>query len=165
MDFNRAYNRTDFVNFVRTEFLPEDYFENIKTETPDGVFKYSHTVTKIGECKSLELDVFEIKHTSSNDARVSLSKESFRILSQCSWNERALIAFVPEDNPANYRISLVCIDRKWEGDRKTKEYSNPRRYSYFLGEGIGTHTPDKYLKASGRVTDFKDLQKIGRAHV
>ena len=158
MDFNRAYNRTDFVNFVRTEFLPEDYFENIKTETPDGVFKYSHTVTKIGECKSLELDVFEIKHTSSNDARVSLSKESFRILSQCSWNERALIAFVPEDNPANYRISLVCIDRKWEGDRKTKEYSNPRRYSYFLGEGIGTHTPDKYLKASGRVTDFKDLQ-------
>ncbi len=158
MDFNRAYNRTDFVNFVRTEFLPEDYLENIKTETPDGVFKYSHTVTKIGECKSLELDVFEIKHTSSNDARVSLSKESFRILSQCSWNERALIAFVPEDNPANYRISLVCIDRKWEGDRKTKEYSNPRRYSYFLGEGIGTHTPDKYLKASGRVTDFKDLQ-------
>ena len=158
MEFNKAYNRKDFVNFVRTEFLPEDYLEDIKVQTIDGTLKYSKTITKIGDCKSLALDVFEIKHSSSNDARVSLSKESFRILSQCSWNDRALIAFVPEDNPANYRISLVCIERKWDGDKKTKEFSNPRRYSYYLGEGIGTHTPDKYLKASGRVTDFKDLQ-------
>ena len=158
MEFNKAYNREDFVNFVRTEFLPEDYLEDIKGQTFDGTLKYSKTITKIGDCKSLALDVFEIKHSSNNDARVSLSKESFRILSQCSWNDRALIAFVPKDNPANYRISLVCIDRKWDGDKKTKEFSNPRRYSYYLGEGIGTHTPDKYLKASGRVTDFKDLQ-------
>lgn len=158
MDFNKAYNRADFINFVRTEFLPEDYLENVETKAPDGVFKYSSTITKIGECKSLELDVFEIKHTSTNDARVSLSKESFRILSQCSWYERALIAFVPEDNPANFRISLVCIDRKWDGDRKSKEYSNPRRYSYFLGEGIGTHTPNRYLKSAGRVTDVDDLK-------
>ena len=158
MEFNKAYNRTDFVNFVRTEFLPEDYLENIQLQNPEGVFNYSKTVTKIGECPSLALDVYEVKHNSYHDARVSLSRESFRILNQCSWNERALIAFVPKDNPSNYRISLVCIDRKWEGEKKTKEFSNPRRFSYFLGEGIGTHTPDKYLKSNGRVTDFKDLQ-------
>ncbi|MCD8291253.1 MAG: BREX-1 system adenine-specific DNA-methyltransferase PglX, partial [Prevotella sp.] len=36
-------------------------------------------------------------------------------------------------------------------------YSNPRRYSYRLGNGIATHTPDQYLNAKGRVANDKDL--------
>lgn len=39
-----------------------------------------------------------------------------------------------------------------------RKYSNPRRYSYLLGEGIGGYTPNKYLaKGKIRENDEKDL--------
>ena len=40
----------------------------------------------------------------------------------------------------------------------TRNYSNPRRYSYFLGKGIAYYTPNKYLNEKGRVVDSDDLR-------
>ena len=72
--------------------------------------------------------------------------------------------FVPENNDANYRFSLITIDLDMTEEGKTlKRYSNPRRYSYYLGEGIAWYTPNKYLNEAGRVKDEKDL--IGRFSV
>lgn len=42
--------------------------------------------------------------------------------------------------------------------RVIRNYSNPRRYSYFLGEGIACYTPNKYLNEKGRVVNPEDLQ-------
>lgn len=158
MEFNKAYNRQEFVKFLH-HFLPDDLTYE---ETP-VVFRtkmtYSTQAVKLGSSASLDLVVYEIKHTSKNDARVSLSKEAFRMLAD-EMEDRALVIFVPEDNNANYRFSLIeiTLDADDNSARVTRSYSNPRRYSYFLGEGIAYYTPNKYLNEKGRVVNPEDLR-------
>jgi len=104
------------------------------------------------------MNVYEVNHRSENDPRISLSRDSFRLLAHYGI-KRALILFISE-NSLNYRLSLVTIDLKWEeGMRVKREYSNPRRYSFFLGPETKTHTPETYLIKKGRVKDFDDLKE------
>jgi hypothetical protein len=104
------------------------------------------------------MNIYEITHQSENDPRISLSRNSFRLLAHYGI-KRALILFISQ-NSSNYRLSLVTIDLKWEeGKRVQKEYSNPRRYSFFLGPETKTHTPETYLIKKGRVKDFDDLKE------
>lgn len=138
-------------------FLPEDFTEKIEEVHFEHKATYIRQVTRLGRCQSLDLLVYEMRHNSVNDARVGLSKEAFRFLAN-EWEGRALVLFVPENNDANYRFSLITIDLDMTEEGKTlKRYSNPRRYSYYLGEGIAWYTPNKYLNAEGRVKDEKDL--------
>lgn len=138
-------------------FLPEDFTEKIEEVHIDHKTTYIRQVTRLGRCQSLDLLVYEMRHNSVNDARVGLSKEAFRFLAN-EWEGRALVLFVPENNDANYRFSLITIDLDITEEGKTlKRYSNPRRYSYYLGEGIAWYTPNKYLNEAGRVKDEKDL--------
>lgn len=109
MQFNQVYNRTHFVSFLQNDFLPEDFQV---TETPITLHtqtRYTVNVTKLGVCDSLDLVVYEIRHQSKNDARVGLSKEAFRVLAD-EWQDKALVVFVPEGAPNNYRFSLITID-------------------------------------------------------
>ncbi len=159
MEFNKAYNRNELVKFLRTSFLPEDF---IQEETPlanPKQFQYTQQVTRMGECKSLELVVFEVLHSSVSDARVGLTKEAFRMLAD-EFCERALVFFVPQDDNSNYRFSLIEITlEQKEGSAKVQRtFSNPHRYSYYLGEGISYHTPNKYLNEAGRVVSIEDLR-------
>ena len=145
MEFNKAYNRQEFVKFLH-DFLPNDLTYD---ETPVEFrtkMTYSKQAVKLGSSASLDLVVYEVKHTSKHDARVSLSKEAFRMLAD-EMEDRALVVFVPDDNNDNYRFSLIEITLAAKDDsaRVTRSYSNPRRYSYFLGEGIAYYTPNKYL--------------------
>lgn len=103
MQFNQVYNRTHFVSFLQNDFLPEDFQV---TETPITLHtqtRYTVNVTKLGVCDSLDLVVYEIRHQSKNDARVGLSKEAFRVLAD-EWQDKALVVFVPEGAPNNYRF-------------------------------------------------------------
>lgn len=159
MEFNKAYNRNELVKFLRTSFLPEDF---IQEETPlanPKQFQYTQQVTRLGECNSLELVVFEVLHSSVSDARVGLTKEAFRMLAD-EFCERALVFFVPQDDNSNYRFSLIEITlEQKEGTAKVQRtFSNPHRYSYYLGEGISYHTPNKYLNEAGRVVSIEDLR-------
>ena len=156
MEFNKRYNRNEFVNFLQHKFLPEDFIAETTVIDIERQTKYIRSVTKLGSSELLDLVVYEIHHTSTHDARVGLSKEAFRFLAD-EWESKALVLFVPEGNDANYRFSLITIDlNETEDGKLQKIYSNPRRYSYYLGEGIAYYTPNKYLNA-GRVTDEKDL--------
>ena len=139
MEFNRTYNRQEFVNFLQHSFLPEDFISATTPVEFRTKMKYTTQAVKLGSSASLDLVVYEVKHNSKNDARVSLSKEAFRLL--------ALVVFVPEDNSDNYRFSLIeiTLEAKEDSARITRNYSNPRRYSYFLGKGIAYYTPNKYL--------------------
>ena len=159
MEFNKAYNRNELVKFLRTTFLPEDFIQEETTLTNPKQFQYTQQVTRLGECKSLELVVFEVLHSSVSDARVGLTKEAFRMLAD-EFCERALVFFVPQDDNSNYRFSLIEITlEQKEGSAKVQRtFSNPHRYSYFLGEGISYHTPNKYLNAAGRVVSIEDLR-------
>jgi len=159
MEFNKAYNRNELVKFLRTAFLPEDFIQEETTLANPKQFQYTQQVTRLGECKSLELVVFEVLHSSVSDARVGLTKEAFRMLAD-EFCERALVFFVPQDDNSNYRFSLIEITlEQKEGSAKVQRtFSNPHRYSYYLGEGISYHTPNKYLNAAGRVVSIEDLR-------
>jgi hypothetical protein len=157
MDFRAIYKRNDYINFFRTYLLPEDFDD--QSEDVSLGFKPQHIskVIKIGEVPSLELNIYEVTHPAENDPRVSLSRDAFRLLAQYGV-KRALIVFNSETS-SNFRLSLVTIDLKWEeGKRVQKEYSNPRRYSFFLGPETKTHTPEEYLIKQARVKDFDDLK-------
>ena len=158
MQFNKAYNRQEFVSFLRNSFLPEDFQSTETSVTLRRQTKFTASVTKLGSCASLDLVVYEVRHRSRNDARVGLSKEAFRILAD-EWEDRALVIFVPEESTDNYRFSLITVDLDIsESGKLNKRYSNPRRYSYYLGAGIATHTPDQFLLHKGRVIDGEDLK-------
>ena len=157
MEFNKKYNRLEFVDFLKNKFLPEDFIAETTSVDIERQTKYIRSVTKLGSSELLDLVVYEIRHGSTHDARVGLSKEAFRFLAD-EWESKALVLFVPESNDSNYRFSLITIDlSETEEGKLQKIYSNPRRYSYYLGEGIAYYTPNKYLNTLGRVTDDKDL--------
>ena len=158
MEFNKAYNRQDFVKFLQNSFLPNDYIPSEEEVLFRTQMKYSTEAVKLGTCESLDLVVYEVKHSSKNDARVSLSKEAFRMLAD-EAKDRALVVFVPEDCNSNYRFSFIeiTLDIKEDSSKVSYNYSNPRRYSYFLGEGIAYYTPNKYLNEKGRVVSKEDL--------
>ncbi len=156
INFKQTYNRADFLHFLETDFLPEDFL--IEEEPINFESNYTRNVIRLGECKSLELDVFEVQHTSTHDARVGLSKEAFRLIYNRSTKNKALVVFVPINNPETFRFSLVAIEVELDEHKVRKSFSNPRRYSYLLGEEAKVHTPTKYLSLKGRVKDAKDLQ-------
>ena len=138
--------------------MPEDFGEYDEKIGIDFQPKFIQKIVKIGEVRSLEMNLYEVNHRSENDPRISLSRDSFRLLAHYGI-KRALILFISQ-NSLNYRLSLVTIDLKWEeGKRVQKEYSNPRRYSFFLGPETKTHTPETYLIKKGRVKDFDDLKE------
>lgn len=159
MQFNQPYNRNEFFNFLRTSFLPEDFTQE-ETQVDNPVkFQYTQQVTRLGECESLGLVVYEVRHSSMHDARVGLTKEAFRLLADV-FCERALIFFVPQDDESNYRFSLIeiTLEQKADSAKVGRKYSNPHRYSYYLGKGIAYYTPNKYLNEAGRVVNIDDLR-------
>ena len=159
MEFNKAYNQQEFVNFLQNSFLPDDFIPGEAPVEFRTKMNYTLQAVKLGSSESLDLVVYEVRHNSKNDARVSLSKEAFRLLAD-EMEDRALVIFVPQDNSDNYRFSLIeiTLDAKNDSSRVARNYSNPRRYSYFLGEGIAYYTPNKYLNAKGRVVNSDDLR-------
>jgi len=157
IDFKQVYNSKQFLTFLEKDFLPEDF----RTESEELAYsaKYTQQATRIGVCPSLNLDVIEIIHNSNHDARVGLSKEAFRLLLERSKYNRAIVLFIPKDNPKTYRFSLVSIDIVLDEHKVRRSYSNPRRYSFLLGEEAKVHTPTQYLINKGRVKDWEDLKK------
>ena len=159
MNFREQYSRKYFVDFFKDSLLPEDFTpgaEKVRLHFESDILKEA---TLLGQCDSLELKVYEVKHDSENDPRVTLSRETFRMMRHYNV-KRALVLFT-SDKSKNYRLSLATIDFKLDGSKVSKEYSNPRRYSFFLGPDSKIHTPEQYLVKKGRVkdNDFDDLLK------
>lgn len=159
MKFNKTYNRQEFMNFLQNSFLPDDFVPADEQVVFSTQTKYSTEAVKLGRSETLDLVVYEIKHTSKNDARVGLSKEAFRMLAD-EMEDRALVIFVPNDNHDNYRFSFIeiSLEIKEGASRVVHNYSNPRRYSYLLGKDIAYYTPNKYLNEKGRVVNDEDLR-------
>ena len=136
VDFKASYSRANALEFL-DKFLPDDFQKFDEEIKVDFKSQFIQSIIKIGEVSSLEdTHIYEITHESENDPRVSLSKDSFRLLA--NFNVRkALILFVSKSSP-NYRLSLVTVDLKWEsGARVKREYSNPRRSSFFSAQMQG----------------------------
>ena len=70
MEFNKAYNRSELVKFLHVNFLPEDNIMAEESVALPKQFQYTRQVTRLGNCDSLGLVVYEVRHSSVNDARV-----------------------------------------------------------------------------------------------
>ena len=101
IDFAKQYNRASWLEFLEDSFLPDDFRTEEKGIAYSG--GYTREVTRLGECPSLQLTVFEIKHSSVNDARIGLSKEAFKLVHDFTKYSRALILFVPQNTVDFYR--------------------------------------------------------------
>ncbi|WP_372949101.1 Eco57I restriction-modification methylase domain-containing protein [Mariniphaga sp.] len=155
IDFSLPYSKPDFNSFLEG-FLPEDYSNQEEEINIPFQSKYFEQATYLGESKKLNLSVYEVRHTSEHDARVGLTREMFRLMAAFG-KRRSLVVLVPQSGNT-YRFSLVTIDLKLdENDNPIREYSNPKRYSFILGEDAKLHTPQRFLISQGRVTDFDDL--------
>ena len=166
INFNKPYDRTDFIHFLEHNFLPDDFQVRESSVTfSDFSVRYATAATCLGVCPSLDLEVYEISHSSSHDARVGTAQDAFQLLLHRSYKNRALVVFVPEGSK-QYRFSLLQIEalQNDQSARITRSYSNPRRYSFLLGEGAHIKTPEQFLIAKGRLilkdgSYFNDLQE------
>ena len=149
---NKAYDRDSFVEFLSDKFLPEDFRpkRNVEEIELTGSQNFAKHAYRLGECRSLGLEVFEIHHSSLNDARVGIAKDAFRLLLHHSFCNRALIAFVPEGSK-QWRFSLLQADVKLDENKVRRDYSNPRRFSFLLGEGTTVKTPTQFLIEKERI--------------
>ncbi|MGD0576996.1 MAG: restriction endonuclease subunit M, partial [Candidatus Staskawiczbacteria bacterium] len=155
MDFKEKYNRENFIKFLEKDFLPDDFEVQAEELSIESKNQFVNKITLLGKSDSLDLKVYEIEHTSEHDPRISLLKETFKIMANYG-TKRALCFFVSPKSE-NYRFSLITIELKLEGKKVTKEYSNPRRYSFYLGSDAKVNTPNRFLIKRGRVADFDDL--------
>jgi hypothetical protein len=158
MNFKKPYNRDDYLKFFQNEFLPSDFLiKNEKIDIYSFKPKYIQEAVLLGEDNGLEsLKIYEIKHKEELDIRyrVGLTKEACRIMASYG-NSKALCIFYSSESK-NYRLSLITIDVELDDKKIIKKFSNPKRYSFYLGEDAKTHTPEQFLNK--KITDFDDLK-------
>ena len=160
IDFNKPYNRDTFLPFLQ-KFLPHAFRILDQDITPDLTFKpsYIKKINNIGFVDELDLPVYEIYHDSEYDPRVGLSRDSFRIISNFGYSS-ALCNFISKTSD-NYRFSFInIIPEETEKDGKIiKKYSNPRRYSFYLGPDAQIHTPTRFLINNIPIKNINELKE------
>lgn len=156
MNLKQPYSRDNYIRFLRDSFLTDTLKISAEKLKPEISTKYIKDVYRLGKDADLDLSIFEIRHDSEYDPRVSLSKETFRLMSQ--YGMRKALAVYTSPRSENYRLSFITIDISLDGAKVKRTYSNPRRYSYFLGPEAKTRTPEQFLIKKGRVKDHDDLQ-------
>ena len=60
MEFNKTYNRLEFINFLQNSFLPEDFIPVITSVEFRTQMKYTTQAVKLGSSDSLDLVVYEV---------------------------------------------------------------------------------------------------------
>ncbi|MCQ2257815.1 MAG: Eco57I restriction-modification methylase domain-containing protein [Bacteroidaceae bacterium] len=154
-----AFDKQKFLLFLR-DFLPDDFTMSDKTLAIPFSPNFVKDGLCLGTCRSLELEVYLVNHTSSHDARVGISKELFRMLCANSMYNRALVVSVPEGS-STWRLSLLQMEISQDDNsaRVRYDYSNPRRHSFLLGGGAKTKTPEKFLFEMGEVHERRENKK------
>src|SRR3990167_7255010 len=157
IQLNEKYNREDFLNFLNNDFL-SDFEKDVRPANSEGLT----VITKaayLGKSKSLDLHIFEFSYSESHaNKRVALAMDGFRIMkSTATFN--VLIIF----NPANknkWRLSLMtATPARNETGGVSVHLSNPRRYSFELGENTKINTPFNFLIKKGKISNLDDLKK------
>jgi len=155
MNLQDTYSRENFLTFTRG-FLP-GFTVDVRPATATGL-QVTESVTYLGESRDLDLSVFELTHASTRDARVKLAMDGFRVMKANSVF-RALIVYRSEKSD-DWRLSLMTATLSPnEKGKVTQTFSNPRRFSFFLGPNAKVNTPHRFLIKQDAVRDFEDLQK------
>ena len=138
MDFAKKYDRWEFLRFLRNDFLWEKFEEKVEKTSilDDFKSKFFTSITKLWEVEDFEdLIVLEIEHRSKNDARISITKDIFKLLRQyeIEWQvRRNTLVILKNPETSWYRLSLLTTTYNEDFEEKL---SNPKRFSFLLGPG------------------------------
>lgn len=158
-EIDKPYNQQQFKNFLY-DFLPDDFEEDNQELFYDNL-KFIKSGVNLGVCPSLNLIVYEFETFSEKDPRITLTREVFSLMKKYEAFPNALCVFKNE-NSKKWRFSLITTD--YEINEKGKiviKHSNPRRFSYLLGENCKKHTPESMLfpKQGIKINNIDDLKK------
>jgi hypothetical protein len=152
MNFKETYNRGDFLGFIK-DFLPS-FNKDIRQINLESGYSALKKAELLGICDDLELSVIQLKIEGNAEKKIYQANEGFRLMKEHQIY-RALVVYEGE---ADWRLSLMTMSvDKTETGRTTQKFSNPRRYSFYLGPQAKTKTPEKFLLAKGKIKDFDDL--------
>lgn len=106
MEFNKAYNRQEFISFLRDKFLPGDFLPTEEDVYFSTQMTYSTQAVKLGASAELDLVVYEVRTQIKKRCKGVALKRGIPLLAD-EMEDRALVIFVPEDNNDNYRFSFI----------------------------------------------------------
>lgn len=152
MNLTEPYNEVSFLKFIK-DFFPD--FESDKRNIPTNKSVFP-SIMFLGQSDKLRTSVLVVKTNLGLNSRISLAKESFKILKNYSIY-RALIVYLSDDEKI-WRLSLLTAQPVLMDGKVVQTFSNPERHSYVLGSDVGVATARKYLINMGKVLDFDDLK-------
>lgn len=154
-DLGKPYNKHDFVNYLNNTLLPDFTLEERSTNL--DITSIFTQMNYLGTSKGSEIAVFEaICPEKDSKKRIAITQNAFRVLRQHGISN-ALVAFIY--GTEQWRLSLLTSKLELKESKIVSKYSNPRRYSYLLGEGAKTHTPYKYLIDKGGASSLDELKQ------
>lgn len=154
MNFKQPYNRDEFLSFVK-DLIPE-FTKDTRPVSLGNGYGAIKSANFLGASGDLDLSIFELKIEGKAEKKIHQAKEGFKLMKE-HQTYRALAVYYSEDDQ-NWRLSLMQMTpEKTETGRISQKFSNPRRYSFYLGPKAKTKTPENFLIKKGVVKDFEDL--------
>lgn len=155
MNLNEKYNRDQFISFLKEIFL-QDYQSDLRPISTSN-YQSIDKAYSLGSSSSLDLQVFEFEYSGSFNKRIALAKDAFQIMKQSAVFQALAIFYSPESD--DWRLSLMTVNpQRTDRGGVSLDYSNPRRYSFFLGPNAKVNTPTRFLLKKGFIVDFEDLK-------
>ena len=147
-----SFDEKSFESFIR-DFFPDFIPDRRPIPKQGDIFP---NITYLGESEKLRTSVLVVTTTLGINSRISLTKQSFKILKNFGIY-RALIVYLNPDQTI-WRLSLLTAQPMWADGKIIQSFSNPERHSYVLGTDVGVATARKFLLNMGSVADFEDLK-------
>ena len=152
MILNEVYSRESFRKFCKSLLTDFSYDPRpVEIENEDFV-----EVKLLGYSAASDVHIFEMSTEKNVEHKVTLTRNSFRILKRAGIYN-ALVVFKTKGNSL-WRLSLMTSQPVFEEGQLLTKLSNPRRFSYLLGPGSKTLTPQKMLLNKGPVKNLEELQ-------
>lgn len=144
-DFEKWHRVIDFV-------FPKVNFENsvVQLEDTGNKTKYIHQkgdITLTDGKKIIILEVGIKKEHSIAKTKVAFHNLTAKFIDQAN-NHGILVFYVSEDlSQIDYRLSLICKESRFNDDGSFEQFkTNPKRYTYLLGQNESGMTAAKRLK-------------------
>lgn len=155
IELNQKYDREHLLSFLKDAFL-NDFQKDIRPVGSGSLSAINKAYT-LGSSPSLDLQVFEFEYSGSFNKRIALAKEAFQVMKQSATFQALAVFYSPDIDDWRFSLMTANPQRNDKGNISVA-YSNPRRYSFFLGPNAKVNTPTKFLVKKGKVVDFDDLK-------
>ena len=155
--FDEAYNKEKWALHFGESFQEEYGAISNEDEILEKHSDFLEKVIWIGDLNTDNketIGVYEVYIKNTNLAsRVKISRLCSKIITGGERNTygKGIFFILYNDKKNNYRVSYVKHDKVAvlgnKDVRFKRDYSNPKRYTFLLGEGIKVHTPESRLKS------------------